>query len=102
MAVYARRDGYTYAANAFTRYPWRGATVLRVLDTAPEPPAARAGIDPDSITEWTWCLVRDGGGGGEQVVQVKGGRYRGRTTGGDFPDDWTIVTDKVRFGGERA
>lgn len=226
MAVYACRDGYAYAANASARYPWRGATVLRVLGTAPEPPHAgsptpapssdvlaevkeerarqdakwgqqdhpdadpvllgrsggvdrallaethdiptgaraerkcqtyesrgqtnwlailveevgeasdeiangstaelrgelvqvaavatawveaidrreeHAGIDPESITEWTWCLVRVGDGR-EVVRQVCRGRYRQGEQGMvfPFPEDCTIVTDDVRIGGGHA
>lgn len=65
-----------------------------------------AGIDPESITEWTWCFVRTETGG-EMVVQVRhegSTRYRLESNACliYFPDDWTIVTDDIRIGGGHA
>ena len=66
-------------------------------DRAPE--SDPDGIDPDSITEWTWCLVRTSDGY-DRLQQVKGGQMREGPGGSasPFPDYWTIVTDDVRIG----
>ncbi len=95
--VFADEDGWHFKSKHVgdgDPNQWNGITVTAVLTEGPEPPVA--GIDPMSVEEWTWCLVRDHAGN-TVVWQVRRGKCRSGIDGNGTPflDCWTILARDV-------